>query len=316
MPCCILIFKPLLYNPTFSSQERGQHQARQWDVQARRGTRGALWLSAESWKAAEAETEMFHVWGCWLCIPAARNRRFPLFALVTGSCLQRRLGFTSPSPTARCCPRPHRCSARAGGGTSSAQPPGTLGRCWGQPPEGQALPAALHGAHAGGGSAVPRARGRCGWAARGHHECAAHAAGMLAARELLAGKEGRRERGRARMDGVSTTFLAIATQAGLCLLPPPTGPCAGPDLVLQPCPAAGPRPLWVAVCLRSLPARLLAASPWPPDPALQGQLFAEAHASHMAHSSPPAPSASPGAASAQSRGWARAAQNFPFAFLL
>lgn len=136
MPCCILIFKPLLYNPTFSSQERGQHQARQWDVQARRGTRGALWLSAESWKAAEAETEMFHVWGCWLCIPAARNRRFPLFALVTGSCLQRRLGFTSPSPTARCCPWPHGCSTRAGGGTSSAQPLGTLSWCWGQPPRG------------------------------------------------------------------------------------------------------------------------------------------------------------------------------------
>lgn len=64
------------------------------------------------------------------------------------------------------------------------------------------------------------------------------------------GREGRKEGGRARMDGVSTTFLAIAVQARLCLLPPPTGcsgPCAGPDLVLQPCPAAGPRPLWVAV---------------------------------------------------------------------
>lgn len=48
----------------FSSQERGQHQARQWDVQARRGTGGTLWVPAESWKAAEAETETLHVWGC------------------------------------------------------------------------------------------------------------------------------------------------------------------------------------------------------------------------------------------------------------
>lgn len=192
-----------------------------------------------------------------------------------------------------------------------------LGRCWGQPPEGQALPAALHGAHAGGGSAMPRARGRCGWAARGHHQCAAHVAGVLEARELLAGKEGRREGGPGRMESAQPSSPSPCRPGSVSCLHPPAA--AGPALALTWFSSRAPlrvRGHSGLRCLRSLPARQLAASPWPSAPALQGQLFAEARASHMAHSSPPAPSASPGAASAQSQGWARAAQNFPFPFLL
>lgn len=138
---------------------------------------------------------------------------------------------------------------RAGGGTSSTQPPGTLSWCWGQPPRGAG--AARSTARSSRRRRLGHAQGlwalRVGSPGPPSVRCAR---GRGAGGQGAPGREGRKEGGRARTDGVSTTFLAIAVQARLCLLPPPTGcsrPCAGPDLVLQPCLAAGPRPLWVAV---------------------------------------------------------------------